>query len=122
MACFLAPTTAAIILTRVRNKIPPRYHIEWLLTLLWGGVVWLIPEHIFHGEIVFYLPFFTAGLSNIIHEVLRVGVPMTLAAITVWTAMLALPSVFKRKTLQPRFVYLMVIGALLMVAVDRIVS
>lgn len=122
MACFIAPTTAAIIITAAKNKIPARFHINWLLALLWGGVLWLTPEHIYHGEIVWYPPFFTAGWSNIIHEVIRVGVPMTLAAMAVWLAMLAFPAVFKRSTLQPRFVYLMIMGALVMVLVDRIFS
>ncbi len=120
MACLLAPTTAAIIVMAAKKKIPARYHINWLLALLWGGAAWLIPEHIYHGEIVLYPPFFTAGLSNVLHEVMRVGVPMTFAAVTIWLAMIALPAVFKRKTLQPRFAYLIVIGAIIMVAVDRI--
>jgi len=122
MACFIAPTTAAIVATAVRKKIPPRYHIEWLLALLWGGVAWLIPEHIYHGEVVFYPPFFTAGLHTIIPEVLRVGVPMTIIAITIWLAMVSTAMIFKDKKIQLGFAHLMVIGAVIMILVDKILS
>jgi len=122
MACFIAPTTAAIIATAARKKISPRYHIEWLLALLWGGVAWLIPEHIYHGEVVLYPPFFTAGLHKIIPEVLRVGVPMTMAAIAVWAAMVAVVALHKNSKFQLRFVHLMLVGAVIMILVDKMLS
>ncbi|MFA6098078.1 MAG: hypothetical protein WCV50_04740 [Patescibacteria group bacterium] len=120
MACFIAPTTAAIIVTVARKKIPPYYHIKWLLALLWGGVAWLIPEHIYHGEVVFYPPFFTAGLHGIIPEVLQVGIPMTIAVIIVWLVLVAAATFFKEKKFQLRFVHLMVVGAVIMIFVDKI--
>ena len=103
-----------------QKKIPPHYHIKWLLALLWGGAAWLIPEHIYYGEVVFYPPFFTAGLDKIIHEVLRVGIPMIIAAITVWIVMILIANFYKKFHL--RFVHLMVVGAVIMVLVDKILS
>ncbi|MFC1687251.1 hypothetical protein ACFL0L_01635 [Patescibacteria group bacterium] len=107
-------------MTAVRKKIPSPYHIKWLFALLWGGVVWLIPEHIYHGEVVLYPPFFTAGLDNIIPEVIRVGVPMTIAAITVWLVMILIATFYKK--LQLHFIYLMVFGAVIMILVDKTLS
>jgi hypothetical protein len=79
--------TAAVAATAGRKKFSRRYHIDWLLSMLWGGVLMLIVEHIAHREIVPYPPFFTAGFSHIFPEVLRVGIPMTLAILAVWGIM-----------------------------------
>lgn len=120
MACFIAPTAVAIIVTAVRKKIPSYYHIEWFLALLWGGAAWLIPEHIYHGEIVFYPPFFTAGLYEIIPEVFRVGAPMTIAAISVWLVMILISTFYKK--FQLHFIHLMIVGAVIMILVDKTLS
>ena len=120
MACFVAPETAAIVLTVVHKKIDPRLHINWLLALLWGGVAWLIPEHIYHGEVVMYPPFFTKGLPEMLPEILRVGVPMTIAAIAIWAVLLTAVATAKNRTLRPRLAYLAVFGAVIMVIVDRV--
>lgn len=120
MACFVAPETAAIALTIVRKKIDPRLQINWLLTLLWGGVAWLIPEHIYHGEITLYPPFFTKGLSEMLPEIIRVGVPMTIAAAMVWAILLTTVTVVKRQTSRPHPVYLAILGAVIMVLIDKV--
>ncbi len=87
MACFLAPAAAAIAATAVRKKIPEKYHIDWLVSMLWGGVVMLAVEHIAHGEVVLYPPFLTAGLLEVFPEILRVGVPMALSIFLIWGIM-----------------------------------
>jgi len=120
MACFAAPAATAVILTALKKKIPSRYHISWLLALLWGGVLWLIPEHIYHGEVILYPPFFTAGLTEIIPEILKVGIPMTLGAILIWLALLTTERYLKTMKLRPNLIGLMIIGALMMVLVDEI--
>lgn len=121
MACFIAPTTAAILTQKLRKKIPPRFHIDWLLTMLWGGVVWLIPEHIYHGEVVLYPPFFTAGLSKIVPEVLTVGISMVAATIAIWTIMVLISQLFVNKTFRLNQMGLLMLGAVLMIFIDRIV-
>lgn len=97
MACFLAPTAAAAVVTTFGKKVAPKYHIEWLLSMLWGGVLMLIVEHISHGEIVPYFPFFTKGLSEMMPEILEVGVPMVLAVTLVWAASLVISGAINKK-------------------------
>jgi hypothetical protein len=92
MACFLAPATAAIITTTVRKKIAPKYHLDWLNAMLWGGVIMLAVEHIAHREVVLYPPFLTAmqnpnDIPVMLHEIAIVGGSMTIAIVLVWAAM-----------------------------------
>jgi len=90
MACFLVPMTTAIVTTSLRKKVPSKYHIEWLNSMLWGGVLMLAVEHISHREIVLYPPFLTRGVKEILPEMIRVGVPMTLAIFLVWIFMVVI--------------------------------
>jgi hypothetical protein len=93
MACFIAPLSAAIITTVAYKKINERLHLDWLITMLWGGVVMLAIEHIVHGEVTLYPPFLTA-LKNpgeaivMLREIASVGIPMTLAIVATWGALL----------------------------------
>jgi len=87
MACFLVPMGTAILTTTVRKKVSEKYHINWLNSMLWGGAVMLAVEHISHGEVVFYPPFLTAGLPEVLPEMLKVGVPMTLSIFLIWGVM-----------------------------------
>ncbi len=89
MACFVVPTAAAIVTTAIGKKVPERYHLNWLNSMLWGGVVMLAVEHIAHKEVVLYPPFLTAGLPEVLPEMMRVGVPMTLAIVLIWGVMMA---------------------------------
>jgi len=89
MACFVVPAGAAIVTTVVGKKVPEKYHLNWLNTMLWGGVAMLAVEHVSHGEIVLYPPFLTAGLPEVLPEMLRVGVPMTLSIFLIWGIMIA---------------------------------
>lgn len=122
MACFLAPLSTAIAVTSVKKKIPKRYHIEWLLMMLWGGVAWLIPEHIYHGEVVMYPPFFTAGFSEITSEVVKVGVPMVVPVVIIWLMILVAATFFQRRKFRPNPITLVLCGALVIFLVDRIFS
>ncbi|MBU2102327.1 MAG: hypothetical protein KKF80_02940 [Candidatus Omnitrophica bacterium] len=89
MACFLVPTAAAIVTTAAGKKVPEKYHINWLNSMLWGGVAMLAVEHISHGEVVFYPPFLTAGLPEVLPEMIRVGIPMTVCIFIIWGVMVA---------------------------------
>jgi hypothetical protein len=95
MACFLAPAATAIITTGLKKKIDPKYHLEWLNTMLWGGVIMLVVDHIVSGEIVPYPPFLTAmqkanGITTMLKEIVTVGGLMTLAIIAVWIVMVVI--------------------------------
>lgn len=89
MACFVVPAGAAIVTTAIGKKVPEKYHLNWLNSMLWGGVVMLAVEHISRGEIVLYPPFLTAGISEVLPEMMRVGVPMTLVIFLIWGMMIA---------------------------------
>ena len=97
MACFLVPAGAAIVTTVVGKKASEKYHFNWLNSMLWGGVVMLAIEHIAHREIVLYPPFLTAGLSEVLPEMLRVGIPMTLAIFLIWGVMVAVAARVSRR-------------------------
>ncbi|MFA5134866.1 MAG: hypothetical protein WC505_03710 [Patescibacteria group bacterium] len=92
MACFTAPAAAAIAIAGIKKKIPPKYHIEWLTTMLWGGVVMLAVEHVTHGEVVWYPPFLTAmenpaDIPVMLKEIATVGGAMTIAIVVAWAVM-----------------------------------
>ncbi len=92
MACFIAPMTVAVITTGTKKKVDPRYHLEWLNTMLWGGVIMLIVEHVAHGEVVTFPPFLTAmnnpaDIPVMLGEIATIGTAMTLAIIATWAVM-----------------------------------
>ncbi|MCM8792282.1 MAG: hypothetical protein NC826_03945 [Candidatus Omnitrophica bacterium] len=97
MACFLVPAGTAILTTALRKKVPEKYRIGWLNAMLWGGVLMLAVEHISHGEVVLYPPFLTKGLPEILPELVRVGVPMTLAIFGVWSVMVSVAIKLSKK-------------------------
>jgi hypothetical protein len=98
MACFLVPFGTAIVTTALRKKVSPKYHIDWLNSMLWGGVLMLAVEHIAHGEVVLYPPFLTKGLPEVLPEMLKIGIPMTLAIFVIWSVMVAVSLRIARKT------------------------
>jgi len=87
MACLIAPAAAAIATGVIKNKIPSRYHPDWLIAMLWGGAVVLIVDHLASGELVPYPPFLTAGPEKILPEIFTVGLPMVIAVVVVWAIM-----------------------------------
>jgi hypothetical protein len=89
MCCFITPMVTATVTTKLAKKMPKKYHFEWLNTMLWGGVVMLIIEHIAHKEVVPYFPFLTAMKSPhdtivMLKEMAVVGGSMTLAIFIGW--------------------------------------
>jgi len=100
MACFVVPTAAAVAATAFRKKIPPQYHFDKLLLMLWGGTIVLIIDHLISGELVPYWPFLTAGYNQIMPEILEVGVPMTVAVVAVWLIIVAVSLAIAKKQTQ----------------------
>ncbi|MBU0570315.1 hypothetical protein KKB40_06110 [Patescibacteria group bacterium] len=92
MACFLVATVFGIIMTVFRKKFPRQWHINWLIVMIFGGAIALAVEHIAHQEIVPWLPFLTA-MSNpadtaaMLGEMTTVGIPMAVALVVGWIAM-----------------------------------
>ncbi len=105
MACFIVPATEAIVTTVASKKLNHtletkedtlgNYYIKnmkTLNTMLWGGSALLLFEHIWHGEVTPFFPFFTAAsspaeLSAMFHEMATVGVAMALLVTFVWAAL-----------------------------------
>jgi hypothetical protein len=89
MCCFVTPIVTATVTTKIAKRMPKKYHFEWLNTMLWGGVVMLIIEHIAHKEVVPYFPFLTAMKNPhdtivMLKEMAIVGGSMTLAIFVGW--------------------------------------
>jgi hypothetical protein len=106
MACFLVPGGEAIIVTVVKKVVEKReqkaggagtektggkwsQRLGWLNNLLWGGVILLALEHVWHGEVVPWPPFLTAmetpgEVSPMLHEIATYGVAMAITVTVVW--------------------------------------
>lgn len=133
MACFLVPAAEAIAVTvavqivkkkeqkatlslaksgaesspltsQNTQKIAWSRKLRWLSSMLWGGVLLLAFEHLWHGEIVPWFPFLTAAANpadtlQMLHELATVGVLMSVLVTLVWVGMvLVADAVCKRKT------------------------
>jgi hypothetical protein len=109
MACFLVPAGEAIVTTVIQkvvenqekkaggvkfNHQPGKWsqRLGWLNKMLWGGVMLLALEHVWHGEVVPWPPFLTAmnnpaDVAPMLHEIATVGVTMAIFVTVVWVAM-----------------------------------
>ena len=122
MACFIVSAAEALVVTAVEKiekkkeektteagredaataRIPLSHKLSWLKYMLWGGVILLAFEHLWHGEIVPYLPFLTAmadpgDTAVMLHEMATVGVCMALLITAVWAVMcFAAEAIMKR--------------------------
>ena len=97
MACFLVPSALAVVTTAFRRKIPTRYHIGWLNTLLWGGTLALVTEHVANKEIVAYPPFLSAmstaaSTTAMLHEMATTGTAILVVCVAAWAVMVAVYS------------------------------
>jgi uncharacterized membrane protein YqgA involved in biofilm formation len=107
MACFLAPMTLAIIMTSVQlltrhSGLSQKIKLSWLNAMLWGGVVILAAEHVFHGEITAFWPYLTAMSSPadtavMLAEIASIGGSMTLAISLTWMGMLAVTTLMTKR-------------------------
>ena len=113
MACFLVSAAEAVVvkgiekheekveLEKIENeeasaepeKIPLSRKLKWLSYMLWGGVVLLAFEHVWHGEVVPWFPFLTAmndpgDTAEMLHEMGTVGVTMAVIVTVVWAVMM----------------------------------
>ena len=118
MACFLVPTTEAIVTTvaekiirskeqkneteRVETEVP-RVKFSEKLKMLWGGSALLAFEHLWHGEVIPTFPFLTAvqngETSEMLAEMGTAGVGMAILVTLIWGGMVVASNVItKRKT------------------------
>ena len=112
MACFLVSAAEALVVTGVEKheekveeekkeqgieeiepaKVPMSRKLKWLTWMLWGGVVLLCYEHVWHGEVVPWFPFLTAmadpgDAAEMFHEMATVGVTMAVIITVTWIIM-----------------------------------
>jgi hypothetical protein len=95
MACFIVAAALGVATVAFRHKVPEKYHIEWLNVMIWGSVLALLVEHIWHGEIVPWFPFLTAmsspeEIATMLNEMAYIGIPMLLTVMAIWGAMVYL--------------------------------
>jgi len=60
MACFIVPMVLAIVTTGIQisaRSLAQKLKLSILNALLWGGVILLAVEHVWHGEVTPWLPF-----------------------------------------------------------------
>ena len=118
MACFIVSAAEAVVVTAIEKRvekkeqaaakaddssvsaaepgavekaaaIPLSRKLKWLKIMLWGGVVLLLFEHIWHGEVVPWVPFLTAAsdptaTGEMLFEIATNGVIMAGLVTGVW--------------------------------------
>ena len=120
MACFVVPAAEAVVVTIAEkvaekkekkqeasgngtaeavSKIPFSTKLKWLRNLLWGGVLLLAFEHVWHGEVVPWFPFLTGAEdpAAMIGEMLTVGVMMAVFVTAVWLAILGVVYIMEKR-------------------------
>ncbi len=127
MACFVVSAAEAVIVTvaakaiekKEKNqasvslpaetglpepsvKIPFSRKLKWLRNLLWGGVILLAFEHVWHGEVVPWFPFLTAAANpadaaEMLREMATVGVTMAVLVTVVWLGMLGVAAIIEKR-------------------------
>jgi hypothetical protein len=107
MACFLAPMALAIVTTIVQlitrnSDLAHKLKLSLLNTMLWGGVVILAAEHIFHGEITAFAPYLTAMSSPadtavMLSEIATIGGSMTAAISLTWMGTIAVTALMSKR-------------------------
>ncbi|MCE5202444.1 MAG: hypothetical protein LLF78_08040, partial [Synergistaceae bacterium] len=112
MACLLVPLGEVIITTIVQKVVEKKERkaefegasqtglswsrkLSWLNRLLWGGVLLLAFEHLWHGEFVPWQPFLTAmnnpaDIGPMFHEIATVGTGMAIFVTIVWLMMVSI--------------------------------
>ena len=109
MACFLVPTTEAIVTTVIKKVADKKgsdnifiKKMGWLNNMLWGGSALLAFEHVWHGEVTPWFPFLTAAAdpadaAEMIHEMSTSGVAMAILVTLAWVVMVLVAQEIKKK-------------------------
>ena len=113
MACFLVPMALAIVTTALQKaagKLAEKIKLWFLNAMLWGGVILLALEHVWHGEVVPWPPFLTAmanpaDIPVMLHEMATIGTTMSAVSVATWACFLAvsqaMPRIIAAKELKP---------------------
>ena len=98
MACFLAPMALAIVTTIIQKAargLAEKLKLGFLNTLLWGGVILLVIEHVWHGEVTPWPPYLTAMANPVdipvmLYEMATIGTAMNVVVTLTWITMLTI--------------------------------
>ena len=113
MACFLVPMALAImtsIIQKTARSLAEKLKLWILNALLWGGVILLALEHVWHAEVVPWPPFLTAmanpaDIPVMLHEMATVGTAMSIATFLTWGTILTIshymPKIVSLKAIEP---------------------
>jgi uncharacterized membrane protein (DUF2068 family) len=104
MACFLVPMALAIITTTIQKtarSLAEKLKLGILNALLWGGVILLALEHVWHAEVTPWPPFLTAmanpsDIPVMLHEMATVGTAMSMATLAIWGTILTITSLMPK--------------------------
>lgn len=111
MACFLVPTSEAIVTTVIKHiadkkgvESPFLKRMNWLNNMLWGGSALLAFEHVWHGEVTPWFPFLTnaaspESASEMFHEMATNGVAMAVLVTLAWIAMVCISISLSKKSI-----------------------
>lgn len=107
MACFLVPAALAIVMTLVQRfarGLAEKLRLGFLNAMLWGGVVLLALEHMWHGEVTPWPPFLTAmanpaDIPVMLHEMATIGTAMSVATFALWGMILTVPRLLSKPKL-----------------------
>ena len=124
MACFLVSAAEALVVKAVEKTVEKKEEqqelhaesnatreprilwstkLKWLGRMLWGGVILLAFEHIWHGEVILTPPFLTAmsdpgDTAVMLHEMATVGVCMALLITVVWLGVCKVADILVRRS------------------------
>ena len=113
MACFLVPMALAIvtsIIQKTARSFAEKLKLWILNALLWGGVILLALEHVWHAEVVPWPPFLTAmanpaDIPVMLHEMATVGTAMSAVTLVTWGTILTIshymPKIVTMKAIKP---------------------
>jgi len=107
MACFLVPAAEAVVTTAIQKAAKEKakkWRLNWLNTMLWGAVILLAVEHIWHGEVVPWPPFLTAmenpaDIAPMLHEMATVGGAMAIVATLTWIVLVIAASILPERAI-----------------------
>lgn len=114
MACFLVPMVLAIItsiIQKTARTLAEKLKLGLLNAMLWGGVILLALEHVWHGEVTPWPPFLTAmatpsDIPVMLHEMAIVGTTMSIVSLATWGTIVAInyymPKIVALRTIQAK--------------------
>jgi len=105
MACFIVPMVLAIVTTFIQvssGGLAKKLKLSLLNGLLWGGVVLLAVEHVWHGEIVPWAPYLTAmatpaDTAVMLSEMGTIGTSMAVVVSLAWFTVLSMTTLITKK-------------------------